>query len=141
MPVLGVWPIAMKTPDSASLAVAVAVGAREPRTRHAAFVADDFLELVIPHQFDLAFGGFFEESILHDFFRAQRIAAMDQYDVPRNVREVQRFLDRGIAAADDRDFLAAIEKSVAGRARGHAFAHERLLGRQARDISPSHPSR
>ena len=48
-----------------------------------------------------------------------------------DVREVQRLLDRGVAAADDADVLAAIEEAVAGGAAADAAAHERLLGRQA----------
>ena len=49
----------------------------------------------------------------------------------RDVGEVERFLDRGVAAADDRHVLALVEEAVAGGAAGHALAHERLLGRQA----------
>ena len=46
------------------------------------------------------------------------------------VCQEQRFLDRGVAAADHEHFLAAIEKAVAGRAGGDAVALELLLGRK-----------
>src|SRR3546814_4541849 len=45
----------------------------------------------------------------------------------RMVCKVQRLLDRGIAAADHRDLLAAIEEAVARRAGGNAFALHRFL--------------
>ena len=41
---------------------------------------------------------------------------MDQGDLGGVVGEVERFFDRGVAAADDQHFLAAIEKTVAGGA-------------------------
>jgi hypothetical protein len=41
-------------------------------------------------------------------------------------------LDRGVAAADDADVLALVEKAVAGRAGRHTLAGERLLGRRPR---------
>ena len=41
--------------------------------------------------------------------------------------EVQRFLDRRVAAADHRDRLAAIEKAIAGRAGRHALAAKGLF--------------
>src|SRR3546814_1306669 len=52
---------------------------------------------------------------------------MDQRDVGRMVGKVQRLLDRGIAAADHRDLLAAIEEAVARRAGGNPFALHRFL--------------
>jgi hypothetical protein len=47
------------------------------------------------------------------------------------VGEVQRFLDRGIAAADHRHLLAAEEEAVAGGAGGDAEALEAPSRRQA----------
>ena len=47
------------------------------------------------------------------------------------LREIERFLDRRIAAADHRDILAAIEEAIAGGAGRHAKALEGLLGRNA----------
>ncbi len=56
---------------------------------------------------------------------------MHDCDVPCNVREVERFLDCGVAAADHGHVLVAVEEPVAGGAGGHAAAHEFFLGRQA----------
>src|SRR5215472_12745449 len=46
------------------------------------------------------------------------------------VGEIYCFLDRGIAAADDDDVLAAKEKSIAGCAGGNAKAAEHLFARE-----------
>jgi hypothetical protein len=51
----------------------------------------------------------------------------------REPREEERFLHGGIAAADDRDRLAAEEVAVAGRAGRDPVADERALGRQAQE--------
>ena len=55
---------------------------------------------------------------------------MHDRDLGGEVGQEQRFLDRGVAAADHDHFLAAIEEAVAGRAGGDAKALELLLGRQ-----------
>jgi hypothetical protein len=54
-----------------------------------------------------------------------------QVDLLRDVRQVQRLFDRGVAAADDAGDLVAVEEAVAGGAGAHALAHERGLGGQA----------
>src|SRR5204862_6119809 len=59
---------------------------------------------------------------------------MDQSNVPRVVRQIHRLLDRGIAAADDYDILAAEKEPVAGRAGRNAETAEDLL---ARDTEPA----
>src|ERR1700737_2078732 len=46
------------------------------------------------------------------------------------IGQKQRFLDRGIAAADHDHFLVSIEEAIAGGAGGYAIALEFLLGRQ-----------
>ena len=50
------------------------------------------------------------------------------------VGEIQRFLDRGVAAADHRHLLAAVEKPVAGRAGGHALAAQRHFARNSQPL-------
>ena len=55
---------------------------------------------------------------------------MHQRHPAGDVRQIQRLFDRGIATADHDDVLTLVEKSVAGCASRHAFAHERLLRRQ-----------
>jgi hypothetical protein len=49
-----------------------------------------------------------------------------------DVGEVQRFLDRGVAAAHDDHVLTLEEKAVAGRAGGHPASHVLLLRGQAK---------
>ena len=68
------------------------------------------------------------------FSARERIAAMDQGHVVAVVGQVQRFLDRGVAAADHRDLLAAVEEPVAGRAGRRALAASYALPTAA----PSH---
>ena len=53
---------------------------------------------------------------------------MHQGDARGDVREVERFLDGGVAAADHRDLLAAEEEAVAGRTCGDPAALERFFG-------------
>ncbi len=104
---------------------------------HAAGVADDFIERMVPLDLDLAFLDLGHQAIDQDRFRTEFIATVDQGDFFRNVRQVQRFLDGRIAAANDGHFLFAIEETVAGRAGGNAFAHESLFGRQTQILGGS----
>ena len=57
---------------------------------------------------------------------------MDHGDVGRDVGEMQRLLNRGVAAADHGDLLAAEEEPVAGRAGRDAEALERLFARKTK---------
>ena len=65
--------------------------------------------------------------VLHDFRRAQRVAAMHEGHLARELGEEHRFFHRRIAAADDRDLVAAEEVPVARRARRDAVAHQLFL--------------
>src|SRR5882762_5392510 len=58
------------------------------------------------------------------------IAPVHERDVLRDVRQIQRLLDRGVAAAHHRHALVAEEEAVAGGARRDATAAEALLRRQ-----------
>ena len=49
----------------------------------------------------------------------------------REARQEQRLLERGVAAADDRDLLVAEEEAVAGRAGGDAAAAQPRLALEA----------
>ena len=62
---------------------------------------------------------------------------MDDVTLAAMVGEVERLLDRGVAAADHDDVLAAIEEAVAGRAGGDAEAAELLLARAGRATWPA----
>lgn len=47
-----------------------------------------------------------------------------------NVGQIKRFFHRGVAAADNRDFLVAIEETVAGGAGRNPAAFKRFFGWQ-----------
>src|SRR5439155_18626651 len=72
-----------------------------------------------------------ERAVLHDLRRAELLAAVDDGDLVGEPGEERRLLDRRVAAADDRDVLAAEEESVARRARRHAVTEHLALGRYA----------
>ena len=88
------------------------------------FGAADFVDRAVPDHLDL---GVLEQAVLQDALGAEMVAAMHDGHLRGEIGEKQRFLDRGVAAADHHDFLAAIEKSVAGRAGRHAKALEFLF--------------
>ena len=81
----------------------------------------------IPDHLDLRV---LEQPVLQDLLGAQAVAPVHQRDLGGEIGQEQRFLDRGIAAADHQHFFAAIEEAVAGGAGGHAIAAEFLLRRQ-----------
>ena len=56
---------------------------------------------------------------------------MHDRHLARDLSQIERLFDRGVAAADHDHILAAIEKAVAGRAGRDAVAAEGLLGRDA----------
>jgi hypothetical protein len=79
------------------------------RFRHAA--RQEFGNLGVPDDLDVRIG---KKAVLQDLFSTQRITAMDQGNVLAVVGHVDGFLDGGVAAADHRHLLAAIEEAVAG---------------------------
>src|SRR3546814_8971984 len=93
-----------------------------------AFARDEAVDLLVPQDLDLGIG---EEAVLQDLFGAQMVAAVDQRHIVAMVGQVQRLLDRGVAATDHHDLLAAIEEAVAGRAGRDALAAQFLLARNA----------
>ncbi len=72
-----------------------------------------------------------EQPLLQDALGAEMIAAMHDGHLRGEVGQEQRFLDRGVAAADHDDFLAAVEEAVAGRAGRDAKALEFFFRRRA----------
>ena len=90
--------------------------------------AQDLLDDAVPDDRDLRVA---EQPVLQNLLGAQLVAAMDQGDAAGVVGEVERLLDRGVAAADHHDFLVAEEEPVAGRAGRDAKAAIGLLARQA----------
>ena len=70
-------------------------------------------------------------AVLHDLAAAELATTHQHGDLVGEAREEGRLLERRVAAAHDRDVSAAEEEPVAGRARAHAAAAERLFGGQA----------
>ncbi len=64
--------------------------------------ADELVDFAVPHDLDVRVG---EQPVLEDLLGAQAVAAVDQGHVVAVVGEVERFLDRGVAAADHGHFL------------------------------------
>ena len=62
------------------------------------------------------------------FLGPKPVPAMDHRDGRCDVRQIQRLLDRGIAASDDRDRFRPVEESVAGGAGRDPPPLVRLLG-------------
>jgi hypothetical protein len=92
------------------------------------FLAADLVDDAVPDHLDLRM---LEQAVLQDAFGAEVVAAMHQRHLRGEVGEEQRFLHRGVAAADHHDFLAAIEEAVAGRAGRDAKALEFFFRRHA----------
>ena len=90
--------------------------------------AQDILDHAVPHHRDFRV---LEQPALQYLLGPQRAAAVHERDPLGEVAEVERLLDRGVAAADHHDRLAAVEEAVAGRAGRDAGALQPLLVGQA----------
>ena len=64
----------------------------------------------------------------HDLRRAELVAPVHDRDLGGELRQEERLLHRGVAAADDDDLAVAVERGVAGGAVGDAAAVQRALG-------------
>jgi hypothetical protein len=118
-------PVGLDVLHSARLDVAQACARDDGRRR---LLAQHLVDDMVPDHSHL---GILEQAILQDLLGAEAVAAMDQSHLRRVVRQVERFLDRSVAAADHDDVLAAEEEAVTGRAGRHAAAAERLLAGDA----------
>ncbi|MNT17150.1 hypothetical protein D3C72_1522870 [compost metagenome] len=94
---------------------------------HAVDDAEDFIDGHVPDHLDLGMG---EQAVLQDLLGAELGLAVDDRDLLGEVGQEQGLFDRGVAAADDRDLLAAIEEAVAGGAGRDAEALIFLLAFQ-----------
>src|SRR6267142_4333388 len=90
--------------------------------------AADLVDRAVPDHSGL---GMLEQSLLQDALGAEMVTAVYDGDLGGKIGEKQRFLDRGIAAANHHDLLATIEKSVAGRACRDAKSLEFFFRRHA----------
>src|SRR6478672_11789480 len=81
----------------------------EPHAAHFQRVvtADDVVQHAVPDHLDL---GMLEQPVLQDLLSPERIAAMYDGDFGGKIREEQRLLNGGVAAADHDDFLVAVEE-------------------------------
>jgi len=91
-------------------------------------LADDLVDDGIPHPAHLRVG---ERPFLGRFVRPELVATMDHDDLVGELGEEHPLLDRGVAAADHHDLLAAVEEAVAGGAGRDATTVERVLARYA----------
>src|SRR5438132_10437563 len=89
---------------------------------------EDIVNDTVPDDLDLRVA---KQPVLQNLLRPQGIAAMNEGHLSGVVRQIDRLLDRGVAAPDDHDILAAKEETVAGRARRNPKAAEDFLARQA----------
>ena len=71
-----------------NLARAAVVDMTDAHAGDAGFVAQDFVECVVPDQFDLAGRGFLEQLVLHDLLGLELVAAMHQRNLAADVRQV-----------------------------------------------------
>ena len=90
--------------------------------------ADDLVQDVVPDHLDLAIG---EQALLQNLVGPELVAAMDHGDLRGMIGEVDRFLHRGIAAADHAHLEATEEEAVTGGTSGYPIAAELLLAGQA----------
>ena len=104
--------------------------ALEAHAGDAGLVAQHFIQRVVPFDAHVAGLGLGEQLVAHDRLAAEAVTPVHHRDRFGDVREIQCFFHRGVAATDHGDVLALEEEAVAGGAGRDALAHERLFGRQ-----------
>ena len=107
--------------------VGFALRGGELKTRDALAVAEHFLDCAVELERDAAFPDGLHQVVDHDGFGAEGVAAVHERDVAGDVGEVEGLLDGCIAAAHNRDGLAAVEEAVARGAARDALALVLLL--------------
>jgi hypothetical protein len=100
--------------------------------RNAHLIARHFFQGTVGVQHDIAARHFIHQTFDQDLLRAEGVAAVDQVHFRGDVRQIQRFFHCGVTAADNRDFLVAVEETVAGCAGRNAAAFERFFRRADR---------
>ena len=131
MPVFGVWPIATKKPFAAMRLDRASFQVSDANPAYPAGVAQHLLDHRVELEPDLALGDPLHQLVDHDLLGAELVAAVDQHHAAADVGEVERFLDRGVAAADHHHVLALEEEAVAGGAGRDPAPHVLLLRGQA----------
>src|SRR5262249_6591284 len=92
-----------------------------------ASVAADVLDDAVPVEVDLRVR---ERAVLHDLRSAELFATVYQRHLVGKTREKVGLFERGVAAADDCDLVAAEEETVARRARRYTVPEQTVLGLQ-----------
>jgi hypothetical protein len=133
MSVLGWWPMAMKQPLSAARWCAPS-RALQAHAGHAA-ASPSTSSSVCTGAARSCRRDLVHQLVDQDRLGAELVAPVDQVHLAGDVRQVQRLLDRGVAAADHADRPAAVEEAVAGGAAADAAAHEGLLDGRPRYLA------
>ena len=124
---LGLWPIATNSPSTGIVVSAPVVGLAQAE-RLDMTVAEDLVDSGVRVELDL---GIEPGAVLHDLAAAELVAPMDQMDLAREAGQEQGLLERGVAAADDRDLLVPEEEPVARGAGADAAAAQPGLALEA----------
>ncbi len=74
---------------------------------------------------------FLDQLVGEDLLGAKFVSTMDHRHVGGDVGKIERFLDGGVTAADDRHRLVPVEEPITGCASRHTAALVGLLGVQA----------
>src|SRR5439155_14828079 len=91
-------------------------------------LAEDLLDLRVVVHLDLRVR---LRPVDHDLAAPEPVTPMEQVDLRGEPRQERRLFERRVAAADDRDLLAAEEEPVARRAGRHAAAAQARLAVEA----------
>ena len=106
-------------------------GTRKTQSRNTLAVAQDLFDRALERELDLAFGHGLHQTVDHDRFGTERGSAVYERHLRSDVREVERFFERCVAAAHNRNRFASVEESVAGGARRNALTFVGLFGLEA----------
>src|SRR5436190_21552743 len=111
------------------LALGAGRGVAQAQAAHAVLARAEHLEdVAVPRPGDLGIG---EGAVLHDLRGAELGAAVDDGHLGCELGEVHGLFHRRVAAADDRDLLAAEEEPVAGGAGRDTVALKQRLALDA----------
>ena len=105
----------------------------DPDTGDAGMIAGHFVERVIPqHAHVAAILRLRHQLVDENRFGPEFVPTVNDVNPFGDVRQIQSFLDRGVAAAADHDVLSLVEKPVTGRAGRDTLTHKRLLRSDAK---------
>ena len=127
----GISPISTKTPSRAISSSAPPRRARPDRAHP--FLAEDLGHRGPQAHLDLRQGA---DPTLEDLVAREPVQVLEDDDPRGDLRQVERRLEPGVAAADHADDLAAEQRRVADRAGRHPPAEQALLARHAEQPRP-----